>query len=1333
MPRPDSKAARPITTSPFENPFETNITRFGLKGINITDNIDVIEPDELSRMLNLTHRVDGGLTSRSGQTTVTGAAVGTTHHSIRRLNDPINSSYIRVHGIDTSLYVDNSGLSSVDSGYSGDPLVMVPYRPPFSSETWMFVADRSRMRKVRTDGLDLPIGLAAPGSAPTVAAGTTQKTTIANFTNDGSEPSNWTPNSGFTYDNPPVPTDPPTASIIPEDPTNQGLTAIGFESNMSTTTPTGYYNFWGLPKTMDLSQVGAVSSTDDDYIHLAINFSHTQFIEEFRIYLVCSAVFSPSILPGTGGNVNGDAYVKAISPSDFGFYVQAALGENDAAELARLRALKDGSLKLHGISISSLRKQMINAAAATIAQNAIDATDPARLVSAIGSPANDVWHEFATVGIPLRKSDFQRLGTTSGRDWSTITGIVVLVKTKATDTGQVGGTVVRVADMYLMGGYGPDSGEATASPYDYKYIHYDSRTGAKSNPSPVMADTNFKDALRNSLVVTPAAYGDSAIRQKFYRRGGTLPTDWFFAGTNSSDGGVFIDTLGDSEIEAAGSVEDDNYQPVATVDSSGTTVLNQPIPALWGPLEDFLFGCGDPYRPGHIYFCKAGEPDSWPSDNITEVCSPSEELQMGCLFGGQSFVFSKERLFVLYPNLTGDPTAPTVTSTVTQCKKGMVNRWGIAVGISGIYFIAKDGIYRTAGGPEEWLSRKIDPLFRGQTKNGMLPIDFSALTKLRLEIHENELYFQYQDTNGVVRCLVYSLIYQFWRPYQFGQETACFYSDEGNAVSTLLMGGNSTGKSYSFSGFSDDGSAISCQARTGALTFGRPREEKRLGDQLLDMDTQGVVLTIQNLLNYETAANAAQTLTNVAGRDRAIFDGFGTTPQRAETLSTDISWSSASAAPVIYWLGSSIIIEPDVTVNRVTQWDDLGHPDESYVMGITFDCDTGGVDRTIIIERDFAGTISTISTLTVNADGRHKLKFSWPAQQAHKVRIRPNDDCKAWILYKADWISVNEPPRIARWDTHFENGWDNYYTGLDLYCDTGGQNKTVEVYVDEVLIKTETVNTNGRKVHHITLPWGRGHVFRFVATDDNAGLLYDYRWHMEKEPSEQTNWNQNFTVAGMENDKYLKAIVFQCDTFGLDKTVTVECDGVVVETLTINTNGRKVVQKAFPQHLGRVFRVYPTDNNPGRLYSLWWVFDSEPLALDRWETQEIDHSVPAWHYPIYGHITLKSTATVTLTLTGYNQSGVATIKTYTISSTGGVKQKVFVPFQAMKGILFKYVLTSADPFWLYREETAVAVRIWGTDATMNAKPFGNDDLDPTRVMTRAESAAARSGGAESNG
>jgi hypothetical protein len=412
-------------------------------------------------------------------------------------------------------------------------------------------------------------------------------------------------------------------------------------------------------------------------------------------------------------------------------------------------------------------------------------------------------------------------------------------------------------------------------------------------------------------------------------------------------------------------------------------------------------------------------------------------------------------------------------------------------------------------------------------------------------------------------------------------------------------------------------------------------------------------------------------------------------------------------------------------------------------LALTLDCDTGGAVKTINVERDFGGERLLVATFTVQSSNRHKFKFSWLAVPAHMVRVRPDPECVPWLLYRADWIYVQEPPRISKWDIHFENAWDQYYTGLDLYCDTLGQEKRIEIYVDEVRLDNTLAGltywpivADGRRVVHLTLPWGRGHVFRFFATDDYPGLLYTHRWHLQEEPSEQANWNQNFSILGTRADKWLKAIIFECDTFDQPKSVQVEVDGTTVQTLTVTTNGRRVVQIALSQqHLGRVWRMFPIDGNPGRLYSAEPIFDEEPFCFDRWETQETNHGLPGWFYPLYAHITLKSSADVTLTtVMQHNQVGGTTTRTYVIPATGGQKQRRFLNgFYAGKGVLIKYTLTSADPFWLYRDETTVVIQPWGAFDAITVQPFGNDDLDPARPMTHAILAAQSSGGAVAPG
>jgi len=1380
MPEQKSSRALVVTTSPFEQPFQTEIWPFGLGGLNLKDQHDAIKVGQFARHTNLIHTHDRGLSPRPGLTEF--ASAGTNHHSVRRLNDPEDSTYTRIWGIDQSLYRGQSGaLSSIDTGYSGDPLVLLPHRPPLSGDPWMFVADRQRMRKVRADGLDLQIGLPAPGSAPIVSLGTRNLKTIADFVvGSDTDPAVWTPNAGYTYDDPPVATDPPEILEV-SSPDSDSAAGIHFGRIASTPRPTGDYVYFGVPITRDLSTFGGgLDITDNDYMHLWVNFSHPQHVVEFRVYVVCSSSFSPSVLPGipdSAGN-NIDAYVKVISANDFAQFFQAQADLVSAGELARVHAARDAGLQDQSVARGYATQRYIrdpnqpqrrvipnpaytpvppryrratSAEAAALGINpnrtVIPNTplevqyaqnDPSRSTTVAGPAGSDQWKEIGIVGIPLRRGDFMRMGTTPNRDWSTITGLVVLIKS-GPNSGP-GPIAVRMGNFYVTGGAKPDTGEPGSQPYDFRYTDYDPRTGAESNPSPEMDAEDYIDTLRRSILVDPGPAGDSALRQRVYVRGGSLTTDWFFAGVNASDGGVFTYDMSDEEANAAGTLDLDHYQPVATIDENGDTVLAEPVHTLFGPVNGMLFGLGDKYRPGHLYWCTPDQPDHWGVNNNYEVCSPSEELMAGLMYGPQPFCFSRERLYAVYPNLG---SALSVSVATTACRRGIVSRTAWAIGVGGIYGVSKDALFVTSGGAEQVVSEEIQRLFRGESWNGYSPIDFDFPKVVRLSVVNDILYFQYQDTDGNRRVLVLPLLLEqkCWAAYTFGRDLSYILPDDDGPDAIILCGGRTTGESYLHTGFSDDGIAITWLVRTGDWDLGRPREDKLLGDQILDADLQGVTVTLQNRLNNETVENAIQAIDVGTGRKRYTFDSFGTVPQRARTISTEITGSSTSARPVLYFLGQSHILEPDVTVNRVTQWDDLGHPDESYVTGITLDVDTGGEDRTIIFERDFLGLTSELDTKTVNTNGRHKVKFTWDALPAHKVRIRPNDDCKAWILYKADWIALPEPPRIAGWDIHFEADGDQYYTGLDLYCDTGGAEKQIEVTVDGVVLTNPytleafwRLTANGRRWLHMTFLAGRGHVFHFRALDANVGLLYTHKWHTEPEPSEQSNWNQNFSAWGTQADKWLKAIVFEADTFGANKQVRVEVDGTLADTLTVNCNGRLVQQLTLStQKLGRIWRIYPADGNPGRLYTAVPLFDVEPYKLNRWETQETNHGVPSFQSVLEANITIKSTAVVTLRLfwhvnQGGSQPATVFFEDYFIPSTNDQKNTRFVPFGVNKGILYKYLFTSPADFFLYQEESHVLVQPWGNPQTVKVQPFGNDDVDITRNMIVPQLAAARSGG-----
>lgn len=1306
--------------------YETPTFVPGRKGLNWFAANDQLDPEEALYRRNLIQQRQGGLDTRPGQTTQF-SGVGSLH-SIARMDLPASAGFTRYWGGSTNWLRGAGAPAVLEGGFSGNPLTLLPYRPALSGDPWMIAADSAKMRQASATGASMELGLPAPATAAAAEIADILTTGIAAFdSSDSTAAANWTYTAGQDRSTTPVAADPPTGADVP------GLSGdcVAFTTDPGAVAAgQGYSSILGRAVALDLTKLqgGTIDAGPDDMVHLWLRVDLPQLLEEVRVYFVCGS-FDASVIPGTDPDFNTDAFVKAIRGSDITGFV-----ENAEGSLAGNLQTRENQLVTE-----FLNEQALGLGPDTIAPlGGTGTVSPAEVAGNVSGPTQssvqlqpgrDTWSEFGNVGRPLRRSEFARIGNQPDIGWNTITGIIIVIQTTTNEE-----ITVSCDDWFLTGGYPLDTTEVTATPYDWRYTNYHLDTGDESNPSPEMDETAFLTAVRQRAAVTPVPYGDGRVRQKFYRRGGSLPTDWYFSGINDADGGEYVDDESDATVAAAGTLELDNDQPVTTVDSSGTTVRAQPLPAVFGPLGGRLCGVGDPKRPGHVYFSKVERGGSWPPGNLLEVCAPSEELLAGTLVGGIGFLLSRKRGYMLTSNLVNGALAVQETA----CQVGIASRWAWAQGTRGVYFVSADsdapGIYLSAGQAALLLSQKIDPLFRGKTVTfapgeTVAPVDWTQPTELRLAIFQNVLWFLYMDTGGTRRTLCLNLLTEEWYQYDFAAPPRVVYAEEGAGLAPQLWLGTPAGAAALHTGTTDDGVAIACRVVTGCGDFGRPREDKQLGDVIFDADLPtATVLSLVCRLNNLAIANPASTWTGVSGRRRYQVDPFGTTPQRARNLQLDWAWS-VSAASALFVAGASYRPLPDQVLKRATAWESF--PTERYFWGMTLVCDTAGEDVDLQVEYTQGGGIAVAASVVLNADGRRLLQFSWPAVKADQIRIRAiGEDCAFWMLYKVEWLLAPEPPRIAGWDSTHENLGDTYYTGLDLECDTFGLEKTVEVRVDGVLLTnpatggtTFPVTADGQQVVHLTFGPGRGHIYHFVATDASPGLLYSRKWHVEEEPSEQANWNQNYTVGGTLTGKSIKGVLIECDTSGQDKTVRVEGDGALLATLTVNHSERLVKHYAFPASTAKVLRLRPTDAHLSRPYSIQWVYDEEPLELSRWETQLVDHGLAGEHMVFSAQVTLRSTTAVDLTVEVYNNSGVLVDSSvYVLPSTGGAKQKLYVEFESHKGVLWKYTFTPqvADTrFSLYREESAVLVLPWGAVTPITRQPFGSDDLDKVRQMGNA--------------
>ncbi len=1329
--------------------YQTQLIAPGLMGIDLRKALDEIPLDKLARMTNVIREEDGSLRSRYGRTPLL-TCFGNTdnHHSHLRMELPGTSDYNRLVGAGSDLFFGKTGaLDLIDSGYSGKPLSIVNYRPPLSGDTWAYIADSQRMRKVRAvDGLDLPIGLPkagignaryrldefrmltgtpsgggvvvtpgsvtvkpaalsvaypgtnwiaygggvltitqrmadgsdATGAYPDLAIDALEKigfvfgaTTIpvgatvtgvelsvrtyadnyllyiganvggvismaaVQYENSDSQPvadgtqryrtqrvaitapggGAWTAadldvaqfyfyfNFGGSYT--PILIDISRTDSYTTTTAGAGsgglstaadrtrFTSVGFD--IAANAPSGlyayapvrtktiddceaagwtnnagtggapsnsldgtdkkvgsgsvlftsakgaavgaYYNFWSKANVLDLSAFSdGREITDNDIIHVWLKCSDPKALSEIRIYFVCSTAFDTATVPGTDATKNTDAYMKAIRSDDFTSVYELTTSTTTAAGTTNTTTQTYAQLQ----TVADTRQGQVE----LIRQQ----REQRRQRTITFAPGKDQWTEFGCIGVPLYRGDFRRIGNNATRAWGNIVGVVMVLVT-ADNTSPV---TMHMDDLYLTGGSGPDTSQVGYLPYDYRVINFDPRCGAKSNPSDPLEAT--LDARRQGIMLTPQAYGDAEIRQRFFRRGGSLLNDWYYIGQNESDGGMFLDELSDLEIIAAGTIEDDNDQPVTTIDSAGEAVYTQPVKAFIGPIQDLIIAVGDPRQPGYAYWCKPGQPDHWPLYNSLEVCAPSDELIGGGILDGQAYLLSRKTVFRALVNLA---SAGVVTTVGTAATHGAVAKRGICVGAGKLWYVSDDGIYAFDGSVEKNITDEVlYPIFHGLNTNGYLPIDWAYPDNIRLIYYNNYLFFSYRDTNGnQTSVLAYSTIFDHWLVLQFGGGTQNQIEDLSvetvpGAASNLLIGdkrvGLNTVRTSTYSGAGDNGNAVSCNIRTGALDQGFKREEKLYGDVVVDVaeaETSGFTLT--PYINAEVSVLPAVVFgTGVlaVNRTRFTLDPFGTgvdDTQKARNVSLDISWVSLTYRPRLYILGVSYIPQPDDSIGRPTDWSNLGRGSDKYVKGVMMECDTGGVDKLVVLDADGAAQ----NTITVNADGRQVLQFSFPQFRGRVLRLRPNGDT--------------------------------------------------------------------------------------------------------------TNW---------------------------------------------------------------------------KLYAYSWIFDEEPLRLSRWETQLVTHGISAHQVPLYSYISLDSSADVTLTLTTLLENGNSIVKNYVIPSTDGNKLQRYVPFQATKGVMFKYLFTSSAPFWLYREESSVAIQPWPGGQIAQVYPFGTDDIDGVRGLRDAQDDAKQSGG-----
>lgn len=1126
---------------------------------------------------------------------------------------------------------------------------------------------------------------------------------------------------------------------------------------------------------IDLSSISDRALDGNDLMHISIKVDDETKILEGRVILDCDQA---SVSGGsfTGSQFTNNFFWKAFRASDL---TPAIKGEQTVIQtvqdqLAREQLEKQGQLeKQPGLM---LRRR------GTFPQPESSTERP---LSGQLLAGESQWTEFS-----FRLSALTRVGSDRASGLTTIKG--VRIELTAINAPAGSGIVLGAASLYVRGSYGIEVARGQPG-IEYMTRGRNTKTGVKSNPSP-QTSVEFQP-LRNALTLITTVHPDAQVDVlDIFRVGGGLP-DWRYVGTIENTGAPSftdeIDTLTALQSDAPSFDQDEPFTTVgkpqvgkcttsgsivdhvsgnlfSTSWKPGTIIqigeqfytlhrpplsttqlflnesagkqtsadfrvrqpelMAQPLPFAWGPFNGrTIFAIGDPNAAGTLYWTKGNDPDAHPSINRQEITSPSEPLIGGLMYEGRSYVFSSERLFAIYPLLDG--TGWNIQERPVG--RGLWSRWALTAGKGNIYFLSRDGIFRTAGGPAESITDDtLWDLFPHQDKNakevnGFKPVDMTSPLRLRLSYHSSYVYFDYLDTSGAPRTMVYNERTEGWLPYDYGSTAAVHFHrhDEAEAIDLLLVGGNA-GFLFTVEGITDDGAAINCEVRTGSEEVGDFHAKMLVGDIVLDADPQGQTINLQPLFDDETSSGTVQVVSGTK-RDTYIVDGWESTNigTEARNVSILLSWipTGFGGQKLFGWVPSAYQ-KPEDRQRRVVEWQEfLPGGEDAFVFGVRLWVETYGSDQTIEIWNDGAAVAGL--SFTVNTTGEKKIDLSWAGFRGRLGRIVPTSTVN-WRLHKVEWLATAEPTKVDVLDTNWrdvaDGGAPQYVTGIRVEIDTFNVLKTLifEFELEGVrftVLPQEdagSVTHDGWRTKTFTFnPPIQAHRYRVSSTDGVAVRRYEIAPIAEPEPHFLKQFGQNWDDAGFPGDKYCQGIVIQADTRNQTKTVLIERPDGTSTLLTINHNGRDERPYSFPvPFVAGMIRVRATNVGNALFYGYRLIWQPIPLLANHWETQPTSLDIPGYGFIRRGFISYMANAVLLFRTFADGKE----IK-FTLAANGSpaspVTQALFsrpeLHFPPNKGKLWRFTFDCGSGVRIYRRDSHLLVKPWGSDGGyVPVQPFG---------------------------
>jgi hypothetical protein len=788
--------------------------RFQFAGINT-----MLPPDQLDEVhypyaQNIRRRADRSVTSRPVEDDPV-VTLPSSVNSLRRLNDSTPagpaSGFALIEGAGGALFCN---ATQVNNGLSNNPLSLVPFRPNQSVQPWMYVADANKMLKVRSDGLCYKMGIAEPQTAPNVQSNVaaTVISTIGDVTVYvfGDSPHSG-PVGQYIWRNAND-----TGSSGPERGIGQADVTVTGNSMLFDAAATGSPT---VPMQWEILDSTGASLGTKSLFEPALEsegYSDFNLVVQASLYVPAAGTYSFAI-------ASKDSPIWGIGDGTGGSPTWTGKGTKRGQTNQTKTVI--GGYDLLPVTYS-------NDGGGYTCTGTVSVTFPAAGIYPI-EVDYDYWYHSTRhltvkvngTNVPPISSDIftdaryrytYRSSATGATSNPSPSSAALTLPVSSTDLTPVPSTDPQVdkidwyrADAGLLEFTYVGTSPNAATPFT------DSLLDTDVAGNPLLQFDNYEPFpsidLPKAGVVNAAAGAVTGTMDVTWVSGSQFNVRWL-PGTVIVIGTVAYTLYNRPTLATALTVLLIGDLPTVltnlTYEIAQPILAAQPMPSMWGPTDNaaFMFACGDPLRPGTLYWTKGNNPDSAPQTNTSEVTSPSEPLQNGTIVNGIGMVFSTERAWLIYPNFYNAlatvqgtlGTQWTLQESITD--RGLYIRNCVCTdGGKTVYFRGKDGIYVSPGGvgsvsitdPDIWNifpheGFKPVPITRaGYT---IYPPDDTKPELQSLRVANGYVYYDYVSADNIRRTILFDIVAKGWVVDVYGVPVTCHVLEEGPDINGTLVG-----------------------------------------------------------------------------------------------------------------------------------------------------------------------------------------------------------------------------------------------------------------------------------------------------------------------------------------------------------------------------------------------------------------------------------------------------------------------------------------------------------------------------------------------------------------